>query len=86
MTADNLCDAWVKDLLFSKDRGKVWELFKREQKELVEHIKNCDACKAVIKPLMPVPIRNLGRLNAQGFAKVIRETYNKSKGLLIKTD
>lgn len=85
MTTSNHCDAWY-DLLFSKDRGKIYDQFNRERAELTKHLESCDICKKVIEPLLSEDIDQLEFFTPQEFAEIIREVYNNAQGANIKTD
>ncbi len=72
----NPCRAW-RDLIESKDRGKIYDLFNREREELTDHLKGCDICKNVLIPLLPEDPEQLEFFTPQKFAEIIRETYSK---------
>ncbi len=75
MTPAELCQAW-RDLLSSRNTGKTYDLFKREQKKLTEHLLRCFDCSIRVRNVFPMQVLTndqLENLNAPDFAQLIRE-------------
>lgn len=75
MTPAEMCQAW-QDLLKSKNPGQIYDLFQREQKQLIAHLFGCGNCTARIRSIFPLQVLSndqLKSLSAPDFAQLIRE-------------
>jgi len=72
------CHAW-RDLIKSKNRGQIYDYFKNNREELIDHLKGCDICKNILVPLLPEDPEQLEFFTPQEFADIIREAYNTAK-------
>ena len=80
---DLFCQAWG-DLIFSRDRGKVYDFFDRERKGLIKHLQQCEFCANFLAQIKPTPkamerMEHLGSLDPLDFAALIRELYANAK-------
>ena len=83
-TGDELCDAWG-DLVFdNKNRGRIYEFFKRNQVKLVQHLEICDICSHFLVQIEPMPtmlanMEHFKSLDPRDFAVFIRELYTNAQ-------
>ncbi len=77
---NNPCDAWG-DLLWSKNRGQIYDYFDHNRKDLVEHLQHCDICGNMLASVLPAIINQLDSKTPQEFADIIRATYNNAQGM-----
>lgn len=77
----NYCALWLSLLREPMNRGKIYNDFKKEQRDLAMHLKKCRQCFKLVRNLQPPRDiwSNLFSANDQAFAKAIRELWNLAR-------